>query len=47
MTALVIAIVIVIALVLLTYGWGVRHPGPQVRRRRDPVRRRREERELL
>jgi hypothetical protein len=47
MTLLAIAIAIVIALVLLTYGWGLRHPGPGVTRRGDAVQRRHDERELL
>jgi hypothetical protein len=47
MTALVIAIAIFIFLVVLTYAWGVRNPGPRVGDRRDGVTRRHEERELL
>lgn len=47
MTALVIAIAIIIGLVVLTYAWGLRHPGPRVTPPGDGVRRRREERELL
>jgi hypothetical protein len=47
MTILVTAIVIVIALVALTYAWGVRHPGPEPLRRGERLRRRLEERDLL
>jgi hypothetical protein len=47
MTALVIAIAVVIALVVVTYAWGLRHPEPRVKPRDEAMGRRWEERDLL
>jgi hypothetical protein len=48
MTTLVIAIAVVIALVVVTYAWGLRSPDPRVTPSRgDALRRRDGGRELL